>query len=124
MADTTDLDRIARSFPGVSVGPYWSDPAAYLLKARRGGRGFVHRRPPSHQEGVVDLATGEPFADLLVVHVGTPEAKTQALAEFDSDVVFDIPHFARTSAVLVHLDTIPVTVLEDLLALAHAARTG
>jgi len=44
MATPADLDTIARALPGVSVGKYWDDPAAYLMEGKgvRGGRGLAH----------------------------------------------------------------------------------
>ncbi|MFN8097508.1 MAG: hypothetical protein U0Q21_04365 [Dermatophilaceae bacterium] len=116
MASAEDLDRIARSFEGVTVGKYWDDPAAYLLPGR-GGRGFVMKRSPRRQEGVVDPVTSEPYADLIVVAIATAEAQREAFAIFPSEVVFTIPHFAGGSAVLAHLDAITVEQLEDLLDL-------
>lgn len=53
MATVEDLDRIARGFEGVTVGAYWDDPTAYLLPGK-GGRGFVMKRSPRRQEGVID----------------------------------------------------------------------
>lgn len=116
MATSADLDRIARSFAGVTVGPYWDDPAAYLVTGR-GGRGFVMKRSPRRQEGTVDPVTDEPYADLIVVALATEVAHDEALATFPPDVVFTIPHFGGRSAVLAHLDRISVEHLEDLLDL-------
>ena len=76
MATPADLDRIARALPGVSVGKYWDDPAAYLMEGRglRGGRGLANKRSPRRDEGTVDPAPTSPFTDLVVVHTSTPEA--------------------------------------------------
>ncbi|GAA1758020.1 hypothetical protein [Nostocoides vanveenii] len=121
MATTEDLDRIARSFDGVSVGTYWADPHAFLLPGR-GGTGFVMKRSPRRQEGTVDPATDEPYADLIVVALGTAAAHDEALAMFPPDVVFTIPHFAGHSGVLAHLDRISVEQLEDLLDLCWRSK--
>lgn len=121
MATAEDLDRIARSFAGVTVGTYWDDDHAYLLPGR-GGRGFVMRRSPRRQEGVVDPETDQPYADLLVVGIATGEAQREAFALFPADVVFTIPHFARSHSVLVHLDAISSEHLEDLLDLCWRSK--
>ena len=121
MATAEDLDRVATAFDGVQVGSYWDDPQAYLLPGR-GGKGFVMRRSPRRQEGVVDPITDEPYTDLIVVATATPQARDEALAMFPG-VVFTIPHFRRHTAVLAHLDTIEVGQLEDLLDLAYRSKT-
>ena len=112
---------MATSFDGVTQGKYWDDAAAYLLSGR-GGRGFVMRRTPIRQEGVVDPDTDEPYTDLIVVSTATPQARDEALAMFP-DVVFTIPHFRRHTAVLAHLDRMAVDQLEDLLDLAYRSKT-
>ncbi len=121
MATDADLDRIALALPGVTVGSYWGDEGAYLFPGR-GGRGLVGRRPPRRDEGTVDPATDEPWTDLLVVYTATPEARDEALAAFPEGVVFTIPHFKRSNAVLAHLDRITPADLEDLLDLAHRSK--
>jgi hypothetical protein len=121
MATAAELDRIARALPGVTVGKYWGDEGAYLFPGR-GGRGLVGRRPPRRDEGTVDPGTDEPYTDLLVVYTATPEAHDEALAAFPEDVVFTIPHFKRSNAVLAHLDRITPADLEDLLDLAHRSK--
>ncbi len=121
MATPGELDRIARALPGVTVGKYWDDEHAYLFTGR-GGRGLAQRRSPRRDEGTVDPATDEPYTDLLVVHTATPEARAEALAAFPAGVVFTIPHFARSNAVLAHLDAIGAEDLEDLLDLAHRSK--
>ena len=117
MADWDDVRRIALALPGVTVGSYWGDEGAYLFPGR-GGRGLVGRRPPRRDEGTVDPATDEPWTDLLVVYTATPEARDEALAAFPEGVVFTIPHFKRSNAVLAHLDRITPADLEDLLEAA------
>ena len=64
----------------------------------------------------------QPYDDLLTVHLGGREAKAEVLASFDPQVVFTIPHFDRSSAVLAHLDRIEVADLQDLLELAWTGR--
>ncbi len=121
MATAEDLDRIARTFAGVTVGKYWDDDHAYLLPGR-GGKGFVMKRSPRRQEGVVDPVTDEPYADLITVALATAEAQREAFAMFPTDVVFTIPHFARSHAVLAHLEAITAEQLEDLLDLCWRSK--
>lgn len=122
MAHNTDLDRIALALPGVTQGRYWDDDHAYLMERARGGRGLAQRRSPRRDEGTVDPATGEPYPDLIVVHTATEAARTEALSALPPEVVFTIPHFARSYAVLAHLDRIDVADLEDLIDLAWTTR--
>ncbi|MBK9474720.1 MAG: MmcQ/YjbR family DNA-binding protein [Tetrasphaera sp.] len=117
MATDADLERLALALPGVELGTFWGGPA-YVVA----GKAIANRRPPRHDEGAVDPVTGEPYADLLTVHLGGSETKTEVLATFDPEVVFTIPHFARSAAVLAHMDRIEVADLEDLLDLAWAGR--
>ena len=121
MATVEDLDRIARGFEGVTVGAYWDDPTASLLPGK-GGRGFVMKRSPRRQEGVIDPATDEPYADLIVVAVATAEARDEAFAIFPAELVFTIPHFARSTAVLAHLHELSTEQLEDLLDIAWRSK--
>ncbi len=121
MATAAQLDRIARSFEGVTVGRYWDDDHAYLLPGR-GGRGFVMKRRPRRQEGAVDPQTGEPYTDLIVVAIASPEAHAEALATFPPGVVFTIPHFRGNSALLAHLDAITEEQLEDLLDICYTSK--
>lgn len=121
MASADELDRIARGFEGVTVGKYWDDPHAYLLTGK-GGRGFVMKRRPIRQEGVVDPATDEPYADLIVVAIATAEARDEVFAIFPRELVFTIPHFARSTAVLAHLDRLTVEQLDDLLDIAWRSK--
>lgn len=117
MATDAELERLALALPGVEHGTFWGGPA-YVVA----GKAIANRRPPRHDEGAVDPKTGEPYDDLVTVHLGGREAKSEVLATFDPEVVFTIPHFARSAAVLVHLDRIAVADLEDLLDVAWTGR--
>lgn len=117
MATDADLERIARALPGVELGTFWGGPA-YVVA----GKAIANRREPRRDVGTVDPHTDEPYDDLLTVHLGGREAKAEALATFDPDVVFNIPHFDRSTAVLAHLDRITVADLEDLIDMAWTGR--
>lgn len=122
MATDDDLDRIALALPDVTTGRYWDDERAYLMERARGGRGLAQRRSPRRDEGTVDPGTGEPYPDLIVVHTATEAARAEALSTFPSDVVFTIPHFARSYAVLARLSLITPEQLADLLAIAWESK--
>lgn len=117
MATEAELERIALALPEVERGTFWGGPA-YVVA----GKAIANRREPRRDEGTVDPATDEPYTDLIVIHLGGREAKEQVLATFDPNVVFTIPHFARSTAVLAHLDAIAIDDLEDLLDLAWTGR--
>ena len=117
MATDADVERIAMALPEVELGTFWGGPA-YVVA----GKAIANRRVSRRDEGTVDPRTDEPYQDLLVIHLGDRETKEQVLATFDPDVVFTIPHFARSTAVLAHLDAIAIDDLEDLLDLAWTGR--
>jgi len=117
MATDADLERIALALPGVELGTFWGGPA-YVVA----GKAIANRREPRRDVGAVDPHTDEPYDDLLTVHLGGREAKAEALATFDPDVVFTIPHFARSNAVLAHLDSISRDDLAALLELAWESK--
>ena len=83
MATDADLERIALALPGVELGTFWGGPA-YVVA----GKAIANRREPRRDVGAVDPRTDEPYDDLIVVHLGGREAKAEALATFDPDVVF------------------------------------
>lgn len=117
MATDADLERIALALPGVELGTFWGGPA-YVVA----GKAIANRREPRRDVGAVDPRTDEPYDDLIVVHLGGREAKAEALASFDPEVVFTIPHFDRSTAVLAHLDRVTVADLEDLIDMAWTGR--
>ena len=55
------------------------------------------------------------------MQTATPEAREEALASFTPHV-FTIPHFARSNAVLAHLDSISRDDLAALLELAWESK--
>jgi hypothetical protein len=118
MATDADLHRIATALPHVESGTFWGGPA-YVVA----GKAIVNRRAPRADEGAVDPSTGEPYTDLVVVHLGSWEDRDEVLSTFDPEVVFTIPHFRRAKAVLAHLDLVTPEALEDLLDIAWRGRT-
>ena len=111
MATRRDLQRILGKLPEISRGKYWDDEQAYFLAKK----GFVMHRTPHRDVGTVDSRTDKPYTDLIVVQLGSFEEKEQVLAGYPEEVVFTIPHFRRSAAVLVRLSKISTAMLEDLL---------
>ena len=65
-------------------------------------RADANRREPRRDVGAVDPRTDEPMT-ISSSSTGGREAKAEALASFDpEEVVFTIPHFDRSTAVLAH----------------------
>lgn len=94
-ATARDVDRIAGSLPGAQLGVSWGDRPTWKVA----GKGFLLYRAPHRT--AIDPATGEPFADLLVVVMPDPAAKA-ALVQGDGPF-FDIEHFRHHNGVLVQL---------------------
>jgi hypothetical protein len=93
-----DVDEICRGLPGTWFGTSWGDVPTWLVPHRRDkGRGFVLYRKP--HKTAVDPATGEEYADLLVIRTANPDDK-HALVEADGPF-FTIDHFRGYNAVLV-----------------------
>lgn len=94
-ATPADVDAIAACLPETELGTSWGDRPTWKVN----GKGFLLYRAP--HTTALDPDTGEPFTDLLVVHLPDMETK-QALVQADGPF-FDIPHFARHTGVLVQL---------------------
>ncbi|HEX5087041.1 MAG TPA: MmcQ/YjbR family DNA-binding protein [Nocardioides sp.] len=93
-ATPQDVDEICLSLPEVELGTSWGDNLTYKVH----GKGFLMHRPPGRT--AVDPATGEWYADLLVIQVPS-ESEKRALVEDDSLPFFTIDHFNGYNAVLV-----------------------
>lgn len=112
-----DVDRIAASLPGTELGTSWGDRPTWKV----GGTGFLLYRAP--HSTAIDEATGEPFTDLIVVHMPDMDAK-HALVQTDGPF-FDIDHFRRHTGVLVQLSRlgeIDVDELTEIITEAWAHR--
>lgn len=95
-----DVDEICGSLPETWFGTSWGDVPTWLVPLRQKGdkgRGFVlHRKP---HKSAIDLATGEEYADLLVIRTADADTTT-ALVEADGPF-FTIDHLRGYNAVLV-----------------------
>jgi len=94
-ARASDVDEIAASLPETELGISWGDRPTWKVR----GKGFLIYRMPHRT--AMDPETGEMWDDLLVVVTPDQGAK-QALVEADNPF-FDIPHFRRSTSVLVRL---------------------
>ena len=65
-----------------------------------------------------ELVTKDPFVLCLACIPGHDEA----FAIFPAELVFTIPHFARSTAVLAHLHELSTEQLEDLLDIAWRSK--
>ena len=119
-ARVSDVDAICRSLPGVQLGTSWGDRPTYLVEQSPKPRGFVLARAPRHD--AVDPATGEEYADLLVIRTRDAADKA-ALVEADGPF-FTIDHFRSYNAVLVQqsrLDEVDLDELREVLTDAWLA---
>jgi hypothetical protein len=92
-----DVDEICGGLPHTRLGTSWGDIPTWLVPEEGKGRGFVlYRRP---HRTAIDPATGELYADLLVIRTASSADKTE-LVEAVSPF-FTIPHFKGFNAVLV-----------------------
>jgi hypothetical protein len=105
-----DVDEICRSLPEVELGTSWGDRPTYLVRQKPKPRGFVLHRAPRHD--AVDPATGEQYADLLVVRTANAEDKA-ALVEADGPF-FTIDHFHHFNAVLVQQSRLGEVDVDEL----------
>lgn len=109
-ARSTDVDEICRSLPEVEFGTSWGDRPTYLVRQKPKPRGFVLARAPRHD--AVDPATGEEYADLLVIRTAN-DADKAALVAADGPF-FTIDHFRSYNAVLVQTSRLGEIDLDEL----------
>lgn len=112
-ATAADVDAIAASLPETELGISWGDRPTWKVN----GKGFMLYRAPHRT--AIDPATGEPFTDLLVVHLPDMEAK-EALVQADGPF-FDIPHFQRHPGVLVQLSRLGEIERDELVEIITEA---
>ena len=115
MADWSDVDRLAGEFPGVETGTSYGNRAWKV-----GGKGFAWERPlrKTDLEALGDAAPEGPILGARVEHLVAKEA----LLADETGVYFTTPHFDGYPAILVRLEAIDVSELEELLAEAWLAR--
>ncbi len=115
MATWDDVRRIALALPETSE-QVSRGTSGWRVK----DKGFVWERPlrRGDLEALGDAAPDGPILGARVADVGVKEA----LVADEPDVFFTTPHFRGYPAVLVRLDRIPVTDLEELIVEAWLAR--
>jgi hypothetical protein len=115
VATWDDVRRIALALPETTEGSSFGN-TAWKVK----DKGFVWERPlrRSDLEALGGAAPDGPILGVHVEHLGLKEAH---LAE-NPDVFFTTPHFEGYAAVLVRLEVIAVTDLEELVLEAWLSR--
>jgi hypothetical protein len=115
VADWDDVRRIALALPETNERVS-RDHAFWRVK----DKGFVWERPLRKTDlaALGDAAPSGPILGARVEHLGAKEA----LLADDPDVFFTIPHFDGYAAILVRLDRITVTDLEELITEAWLVR--
>jgi hypothetical protein len=115
VATWDDVRRIALGLPDTTEG------SSHGLTAWKvNDKGFVWERP-LRKSDLVALGTGAPDGPILGVHVEHVGLKEAHLAA-DPDVFFTTPHFEGYPAVLVRLERIGVTELEEIVVDAWLSR--
>jgi hypothetical protein len=121
IATWDDVERIALALPRTEKGTTWR-AEAWKVAGKPKPRAFAWVRPLSQNDirQLTELGRQVERGEILAVRTaGQPEK--QAVLEQFSEFVFDIPHFANHSGVLVKLDMVPLGVLEDLIVDAWLA---
>jgi hypothetical protein len=115
MASWDDVRRIALGLPETS-----ETSSRELAFWRVRDKGFVWERPlrPADVRALGDRAPAGPILGARVEHLVAKEA----LLADDPDVFFTTPHFDGYPAVLVRLDEITVTDLDEVIVEAWLAR--
>jgi hypothetical protein len=101
-----DIDEIAMGLPEVEFGISWGDRPTYKVD----GKGFLLFRAP--RTDCLDPQTGEPMDDVIVIQVADGAAKAALVG--DESPFFTIPHFDRTTAVLVRRRDLHLLDREEL----------
>ena len=92
-----DVDALAMSLPGVTVGAKWGN-RTWMVK----GKGFAWQRPFSKADLKRFGDETPPTGEILAVRVESLDAK-DALLEIAPPGFFTIPHFQGYAAVLIEL---------------------
>ena len=95
--DFDDVDKVARGFPGVTVGAKWGKRTWLVAD-----KGFAWQRPFSKADLKRFGDETPPSGDILAVRVDNLDAK-DALLAIAPPGFFTIPHFNGYAAVLIEL---------------------
>ena len=115
VATWEDVDRLARALPEVVPATSYGSPA-WAVRTQT----FAWERPLRGRDRE-ELGDGAPDGPVLAVRVADEGVK-RALVEDEPEVLFTTAHFDGFPAVLVRLDRIDVSELEELLVEAWLAR--
>ena len=115
MATWEDVRRLALALPETSEGESRGN-RRWTVK----GKGFVWERP-LRKTDLAALGAAAPDGPILGAHVEHLGAK-EALLASDPDVYFTTPHFDGYPSILVRLERIGATELEELIAEAWLKR--
>lgn len=118
MASWDDVEAIAAGLPEPGTKVRWGN---HSWTIRDKAYAWVRPLTKSDVRALSELGREVPDEPILAASVEDLEEKDAVLAE-DSDVFFDIPHFANYAAVLVRLDRISAERLTELLTDAWLAR--
>jgi hypothetical protein len=117
MAGWDDVTAIALALPEVTEEPSYGNRAWKVRKKL-----FVWERPLRQKE-IDELGEAAPDGEILGVRVPDEEAK-RALIESEPEIYFTTPHFDGSASVLVLLERIPRTDLEEAIVEAWLARAS
>ena len=118
MADLEDVRRLALALPGAQERQGRDGTVSWTVR----GTGFVRERPLRRGD-LEHLGDAAPTGTVLGVRVADEGVK-QALLASDADVVFTTPHFDGYPAVLVRLDEVGSSALEELVVDAWRCRAS
>ncbi len=116
MADWDDVRRIVASLPETSEEQRGSGQLSWRVK----DKSLAWERP-LRKGDLAALGDAAPAGDILGVRVPDLGAKEALLADNDG-ALFTIPHFNGYPAVLVEMDKIDVSELEELIVEAWLSR--
>ncbi len=109
MPTLDDAARIAAGLPGVTEGERHGNTTWFV-----GGKAFAWERPFSKADIRRYGNVAPPTGPILAVAVADLDEKDAVLAS-GSSAVFTIPHFNGYAAVLIRLDAVSETEMEELI---------
>jgi hypothetical protein len=116
VADWDDVRRIVDTLPETREETRGSGQLSWRVK----DKSLAWERP-LRKSDLAALGDAAPAGDILGVRVPDLGAKEALVADNDG-AIFTIPHFDGYPAVLVHMDTVDVAELEELLVEAWLCR--